>query len=323
MDERAGLNFGGEVFRNLRLFQGVSPDGIEHLLQDCPWRGLAEEEVLLAPGQTNQNVFVLLDGALRIHLDSRDSPPLTRIQPGECVGEMSIIDNEIASAYVIADQPSRLMVISQEILWQMINVSHQVARNLLHILSRRMRFNNDVIVESCKRQGILEHYARVDPLTGLYNRRWLDESLPRQIQRCRHNGQPLTLIFIDADHFKIFNDRHGHLAGDFALITLAQTLTETLRPGDFAARFGGEEFCVVLPDTTLDEGRAIAERVRQVIAATDILTGEGQFLPPLTISAGLAETRGEGTATTLIAVADAALFQAKDQGRNCVRAELP
>ncbi|MBF0424930.1 MAG: GGDEF domain-containing protein [Magnetococcales bacterium] len=312
------LDLHDELFRNLRLFQGVSPESVEHVLKTCSTLSLCREEILLAPGQSNSSIYLLLSGTLRIHLENLGTPALTVIQPGECVGEMSIIDNEIASAYVVAAEESRLLKIHQDALWQMINVSHQVARNLLFILSRRMRFTNDVIVESSKRQSLLEHYARVDPLTGLYNRRWMDESLSRQIQRCQRSDKPLSLIMMDVDRFKNFNDTHGHLSGDFALITLAQTLSEMLRPGDFAARYGGEEFIVVLPETGVGDGMTIAERLRQAIAGTDILTGDGSTLPPLTISAGIATAPPATTAEELIAQADKALYQAKEAGRNRV-----
>ncbi|MBF0135808.1 MAG: GGDEF domain-containing protein [Magnetococcus sp. DMHC-1] len=312
------LDLHDENFRNLRLFQGVSPESVEHILKTCAIRRLQREEILLSPGQSNSEIFLLLSGSLRIHLETLGTPALTIIQPGECVGEMSIIDNEIASAFVVATDESRLLTIHQDALWQLIHVSHQVARNLLYILSRRMRFTNDVIVENSKRQTLLEHYARVDPLTGLYNRRWMDESLARQIQRCQHSDKPLSLIMMDVDRFKNFNDSHGHLSGDFALITLAQTMSEMLRPGDFAARYGGEEFIVVLPETSTADGLTIAERLRVSIAETDILTGDGSTLPPLTISAGIATSPPATSAEELIASADKALYQAKAAGRNRV-----
>ncbi|MBF0153587.1 MAG: GGDEF domain-containing protein [Magnetococcales bacterium] len=307
-----------ETFRNIRLFQGVSPESVEHILKTCSIRLLQREEVLFTPGQTNTNVYLLLSGTLRIHLENLGTPALTIIQPGECVGEMSIIDNEIASAFVVATEESKLLAVHQDALWQLVNISHQVARNLLLILSRRMRFTNEVIVENSKRQALLEHYARVDPLTGLYNRRWMDESLTRQIQRCQRDGKPLSLIMMDVDKFKNFNDTHGHLAGDFALITLAQTMSDMLRPGDFAARYGGEEFIVVLPDTGTMDGFTIAERLRASIAETDILTGDGSTLPPVTISAGIATTPPATSAEELIILADKALYEAKDAGRNRV-----
>ncbi|MBF0177266.1 MAG: GGDEF domain-containing protein [Magnetococcales bacterium] len=312
------LDLHDENFRNLRLFQGVSPESIEHVIKTCSVRHLQREEVLLAPGQANNEIYLLLSGTLRIHLETLGTPALTMIQPGECVGEMSIIDNEIASAFVVAAEKCTLLSIHQEALWQLIHLSHQVARNLLFILSRRMRFTNEVIVENAKRQTLLEHYARVDPLTGLYNRRWMDESLSRQMLRCQHSDKPLSLIMMDVDRFKAFNDTHGHLAGDFALITLAQTLSEMLRPGDFAARYGGEEFIVVLPETSLADGFTIAERLRSAIAETEILTGDGSTLPPLTISAGIATTPPATSIEELIATSDKALYQAKDAGRNRV-----
>lgn len=131
-------------------------------------------------------------------------------------------------------------------------------------------------------------------------------------------GQPVTLLLIDADHFKGFNDRHGHLAGDMLLRVLARVLRDGLRPADLAARFGGEEFALMLADATAESATRVAERLRQAAAAIRIPAAGGGTLRGVTVSIGVAELKPGDTLESLLATADAALYRAKDAGRDRV-----
>jgi diguanylate cyclase (GGDEF)-like protein len=302
----------------LNLFRGVSFDSIAAYVEALPEVHLSAGEVLLSPGRRNDRIFLLLGGRLRIHLDSPDESPLLVLAPGECVGEMSIIEEAVTSAFVVAETDCHLLVLDQETLWALVNASHGVARNLLHMLSKRVRFDNGVIVDGIASQRRWEHYATVDALTGVHNRRWLDDVLPRQLKRSRAAQEPLSLIMTDIDYFKNYNDRFGHLAGDRALCAVARVLREHLRPSDMAARFGGEEFVVLLPATAREDAMEIAERLRVAVAATPITTLEGQPLPAIAISIGVAGGSEEDRPSELLGAVDAALYRAKEGGRNRV-----
>lgn len=157
--------------------------------------------------------------------------------------------------------------------------------------------------------------ARTDPLTQLFNRRaFLDLAEPLFETARRHN-RPLSIIVLDLDHFKALNDRHGHTAGDQALIALGQLLLQTARRGDVVARWGGEEFLVLLPETGLDAAAVLAERLRENVSNLRIVPA-----PELALSAslGVAECSGCTDLTGLIADADAALYHSKSRGRNCI-----
>jgi diguanylate cyclase (GGDEF)-like protein len=159
----------------------------------------------------------------------------------------------------------------------------------------------------------LSEFAFSDGLTGIANRRAFDEALEREWHRLQRIGGPMAIALFDIDHFKAFNDRYGHPAGDARLITVARLIAAAARrEGDLAARYGGEEFALLLPNTTLDGAVAIAEDVRRCVAA------ESAELE-LTISAGVAAALAPGDALTiraLLASADAALYDAKTTGRN-------
>nr|WP_255703503.1 GGDEF domain-containing protein [Lysobacter sp. GX 14042] len=159
-----------------------------------------------------------------------------------------------------------------------------------------------------------------DPLTGLFNRRYLETSLERELARCRRRGLPVSVLMLDVDHFKLFNDTHGHAAGDALLQKVAGVLASQVRQEDIACRYGGEEFTLVLPETDAAMAMARAEQVRATVAATTI-THMGQQLGPATVSIGVASAPVSGnTPGELLEAADAALYRAKAGGRDRVEA---
>ncbi|MDO6387188.1 MULTISPECIES: bacteriohemerythrin [unclassified Uliginosibacterium] len=169
----------------------------------------------------------------------------------------------------------------------------------------------------------LHEQATRDPLTGLLNRRYLDEALPRELARAAREHRKLAVVMLDLDHFKQVNDSWGHEAGDAVLAQLAITLRGHLRSSDLACRFGGEEFVVVMPGASLEEARERMEVVARSVRETPIHLAHAT-LPPVRFSAGLAEAFKHGsTAEELLRAADIALYAAKEAGRDCLREALP
>jgi two-component system cell cycle response regulator len=164
----------------------------------------------------------------------------------------------------------------------------------------------------------LQRLTRTDSLTGLANRRWLDECLEQELSRCTRYSRPMSLVMIDLDHFKQLNDRHGHQAGDQVLRHTADLVRKSIRRQDLAARYGGEEMTVVLPETPLDRAEVAAERIRAAIAGSE-LVWRGRAIK-VTASLGVAGVPALPAANgeDLLRLADAALYQAKSSGRNCV-----
>jgi len=166
----------------------------------------------------------------------------------------------------------------------------------------------------------LRHRSRHDGLTGLLNRRTMEETLLAQVQRSRRTGEPFTVLMLDLDHFKAINDRHGHAAGDRALKHTASALKAELREVDALGRFGGEEFLVLMPGATADAARPVAERLRTALL-TDAPRMDGTTLF-LSASIGVAQWRGPSEEPSrLLMRADAALYRAKTRGRDCVVVE--
>jgi diguanylate cyclase (GGDEF)-like protein len=156
--------------------------------------------------------------------------------------------------------------------------------------------------------------TRIEPKTGLYNPRHFAATLGQELGRSGRFDRPLAILMIDVDHLREINNAHGHVAGDRALVAVAEALKSATREYDVAARFGGDEFCVLLPETDLDGALVVAERVRALVEEST----QGESVA-VTVSIGAVSHRGVGvTADELLSVADRAAYQAKASGRNAI-----
>ncbi len=167
------------------------------------------------------------------------------------------------------------------------------------------------------RQTLKEQAIR-DPLTGLFNRRYLTETLVREFARAQRSGAPMAIVMIDVDHFKRFNDSFGHDAGDAVLQALGSFFSRSVRADDIACRYGGEEFCLVLPQMDQHNAMQRAEAIREGAAALEVKS-DGRVLGPVTLSLGVALFPEDGSdMESLVRAADAAMYEAKKAGRNRV-----
>ncbi|MCX9134298.1 diguanylate cyclase [Aeromonas veronii] len=165
--------------------------------------------------------------------------------------------------------------------------------------------------------------ATTDPLTGIANRRRFNELVNAEMQRCQRFGHTMSLLLIDIDHFKEVNDTFGHQQGDLAILSLVKRISKQLREVDMLGRWGGEEFIVLLPETSLELAWASAERIRLAIESQHHAL-EGALEISLTISIGISASKGShDTVEKMVRRADTALYLAKKQGRNCCRKEEP
>ncbi len=174
-----------------------------------------------------------------------------------------------------------------------------------------------VALENARLHQIVERQALVDVLTGLANRRQGEEALVAELARAQRHGGSVGLILVDLDDFKSINDRYGHPTGDLVLRAFADTLRETLREIDVAARWGGEEFAVVLPGSDLEGTAQVADRLRSALADRSIASLDGDLIQ-VTASFGAAASDGHGEVDELVEAADDALYRAKRAGKNRV-----
>lgn len=302
----------------LHIFRRISLESVWGLLEPCAVQEVEPGETLLQAGQGNATLYLVLSGRLSVHLGGPDSAPVAHLEAGQTVGELSVIDDSPVSAHVRAVEPTRLLAVDEHTFWRLVSASHEFAVNLLFLLAKRMRKNNASLLESARLRRQFERDATVDALTGLRNRRWIDQTMLRVAARFSRSRAPVSAMLLDVDHFKRFNDTFGHAAGDHVLRFVAQTLSSSLRPTDVAARFGGEEFLVLLPDTELSGARVAAERLRRTIAETPNLAFDGKLLGGISVSIGVATLAGHDGVDAWLRTADAALYRAKELGRDRV-----
>lgn len=308
-----------KLIHGARIFKGVNVEDLGHLISECELMELPAGNTLIHANTRNNNFYVVLSGSLNVYLDAGLGEHFVSLYPGDCAGELSVFDGACTSAEVVTASDSRLLRIGEETLWRFVRASHAFARNLLHILAKRMRHNNVAIINGLRQQQELEHIANVDGLTGLFNRRWMNEFFRRQISRALKDNKPMALLLADLDHFKQINDIHGHMVGDEVLFAVGSVLTQLIRPSDLLARYGGEEFAMILPDTSADEAKRIAERVRTAIDATRIkIDNEVSLEIHVTISLGITSLMLGDEINHLLTRADQALYRAKQNGRNRV-----
>jgi diguanylate cyclase (GGDEF)-like protein len=307
-------DFRRSLLQGIALFRGIDAESMSDLLPQCGRVDVKEGHVLLSPERENHCVYVVLSGRLSVHLGALEAPKIADLGPGACAGEMSLIEDKDPSAFVVATEESHLMVISHTLLWRMVDRSHTFCKNLLIVLSERVRSDNEYIASSLGVLRQAERNAHTDALTGLGNRHWMSTMFEREVTRTLHSGKALCLMMIDVDNFKSFNDRYGHIAGDSALVAVAEALREYLRPTDLVARFGGDEFAVLLPDLKLKQARQTAERIRQQIAGLS----PASLSTAITVSIGIADRTDRDDVATLVQRADAAMYDAKEAGRNRV-----
>jgi diguanylate cyclase (GGDEF)-like protein len=303
------------TIRDLELFRDADTPAVAALLAACPVVKVAKGEPV--EDGLRARLYVVLSGSLGVQpATAAGEGEVQRVLPGESVGEQSVLDDAANLDAITALDDSELLVIEPALVWRLIDDGNGVARNLLRLLSFRIRAANALLR---RRQKLGEFYRQLsmnDGLTGLYNRAWLNDMLPKLVARARMDRTPLSLVMIDLDHFKRFNDTHGHMAGDTALATAAAVIRAALRPSDFAVRYGGEELMAILPNTNRTLAVMVAERLcgrmREAVVFDDMRID----LPHLTGSFGVASLGADEDERSLIEAADAALYRAKEAGRD-------
>jgi diguanylate cyclase (GGDEF)-like protein len=300
------------------LFQDVNLAALEGQLNTSPVFELLPGESLLTPNQPNQVLYVLLLGELRVYKDEAKSEQIGTISAGQCIGELSILDRKPTTVFIFAETKCRLLAFDEDRFLELVHSSQGVARNFLMMLMKYLRNKNVQAPENIRLQEKYQRLSSVDELTGVHNRRWLDEMLTRQIMRSSTNKNPLSVVMIAVDGFDTFNEEYGSNAGDQALYSIAQILMKDARPTDLIARYDVEKFVVVLPDTDKKGAEILAARIRRTIGEARVVIPNECMLPPVTVSQGLAQLSAFVSAEKLVAGAMDALERALLKGGNLI-----
>ena len=304
-------------FQRLEIFKNVAFESLAGYLLGCKTIYPAPGTLLIDPDQPQRRLLVLLEGLMEVQVESQGGVFKNDIQAGHCAGEMSIFENVKPSAKVYAKENCKILIIEANTALAMLNASHDLCLNFLQILSNRIRNSNKMVCEEEYHIRCIEENAKVDALTGLHNRRWLEEMYTRELKRSNAGNLHLSAFMVDIDHFKRINDSYGHLVGDQVLIAVSKVILACLRPTDMPVRYGGEEFTIFLPGTSVENAKIVGERLRAAVEALPISLPNGDKLT-VTVSVGFTERQNEDTVEAIIKRADDALYFAKESGRNRV-----
>lgn len=301
----------GHTLGELQLFAETDHKQVAKAVAQCavvriPAGGKVEESA-------RARLYLVLKGALSV---ADADGTISRIHKGESVGEQSVLDDTTNLSAITAVEDSELLVIEPDLVWKLVDESNGIARNLLRLMSFRIRAANAMVRRKQKLGEFYRQLSMNDGLTGLYNRAWLNDVLPNLVASAHAASRPLSLVMIDLDHFKKFNDTHGHLGGDEALKSAAKVLQAALRPSDYAVRYGGEEMMVILPETTENVALMVAERLCKRLQQATVFPDMRIPLPHVTASFGVARLQTGQNEHALIEAADSALYRAKEGGRN-------
>jgi diguanylate cyclase (GGDEF)-like protein len=295
-------------------------------------------------------MYVVLSGNLVV---SKGGKQVAVGRPGDCFGEMALIESRERAATLRALDDTVVLEISEQAFRDHLASDPEPLLGLLRVFSDRARHDLESLVSANlklqaqaeemdiknrelnetrqkleQRNRDLERLSALDTLTHIANRRRFDAVLRQEWRRAVRDEWPISLLFCDIDYFKRFNDTYGHQAGDDCLVRVAQAMEETLnRPADLVARYGGEEFIALLVDTDLEGARMLAERMRRRIEELRVEHRASSVCGYLTVSLGAATVVPDATLRPedLVDLADRALYASKAAGRNrvCTSAELP
>lgn len=307
-----------ELLENSPLFRGIPRRILSSLTKKSMQISLHQGQQLLSPGMTNEHVFIILTGQLSIHLTlSNQDEPIAILNPGECVGEMSVLVDRSVSAFAIANTDCQLLAIGYSSFWALIKDSNDAALNMLNILVKRIRTGNEVIADVLLHEdNAPSGKTLIDNRTGLYNRHGMQEKYDRMLHLCTVNRQPLCLILLKIDEEKNPHNAGKNPGDEQPLHAIAQTMLTFLRQDDHAARLSGNTFCILLANLALPDVKATAERLRATIGRLPIGLPDGSSLPPVTISAGICNASEDDSWDTLLHKASQALERAVRAGGN-------
>jgi len=280
------------------------------------------QEVLRRILADEHTVILAQDGPEGLEMASKEHPDLILLDivlPGmdgfEVLTELKRIDKTHSIPVIIISAMSKP---DDEVKGLTLGAVDYIAKPFNEIV---VKTRVETHLRILKQMRVIEKFGFIDTLTNIPNRRQFDRDIIREWNRGKRDKKPFSILMIDVDHFKIYNDTHGHQQGDIALQTVAGAITTSLkRATDIAARWGGEEFAVLLPETELDGALKVAEAIRNNVETAMIPGDDGESVHNVTISIGVAPIiPGDDTSIAeIIRRADEALYKAKDAGRNKV-----
>ncbi len=305
----------------MEILSGLSEGEIAEILSRFGTSDFGEGDILFAEGDEGKELYVVESGeiAVSIGLPGGGEKEIARVAPGDFFGEMSIFEDAPRSATCRARAAAKLLSLNRESFFRLIDdrpdIAVKMMSRMLNIATKRLRSTSRFVADTVRWGEEARRRAITDDLTGLYNRRYLDEALKDQFALASRKGHPLSVVMMDLDNFREINERYGADAGDRAIVAVAEQFRRHLRKADIPARYGGDEFIALMPDADLGLAEETAESIKEAVRGISIHEEHGAVL--VTVSQGIASFPStESTLKGLLAGADRALYAAKERGRD-------
>ncbi len=314
-----------EFLKEITILDSLTVEEIEEFANSLEEITVEKDHVLFRQGDTGEVLYIVRDGEIGGIIDMPDGKQrdVARFAKGDFFGEMSIFENDLRSAtcrsrtdakllklhkndffHLIEDNPR----IAIKIMYRMLNITTGRLQNTGRFLSDMIRWGNDA-----------RKRAITDEFTGVYNRRFLEESMGPLFAEAARKQTPLSLVMIDLDHFREINDMYGHDTGDQLILELVTVCKNNLREKDIIARYGGDEFTIIFPDTNGTDALQLAEKLRADASRVELLRSKKSSIQSVTLSMGLATYPENASGLeALKSGADRALYRAKEEGRDRV-----
>ncbi len=282
-------------------------------------------ETLFNEGDEGNELFIVKDGmvVISIRLPDGMGKEIATFSRGTFFGEMSIFENAPRSATCITREDSKLIGLHEKDFFELIDTYPEVATKImykmLNITAQRLKDTGEFLSDMVHWGEEARKRAITDELTGAYNRRFLDDAMGSYFEKAKNSRKPLAVVMVDLDFFRQINEEYGHETGDKIILDVVRVFRRNLREKDILARYGGDEFTILMPDTDSEQAYDIAENVRRDVAILDTLKNMGGKFTQISTSQGLAAFPEHGRELKIIReAADKALYTAKEGGRNKV-----
>lgn len=312
-----------EFLKNVRIFASLAEEGRTLVAKRLNERRYPDGHVLFHQGDAGDELFIVKEGHVSISVATSDGEmvEIAGFSAGEFFGEMSIFDNSPRSATCSVAEDSVLLSLRGEDFRSFITDSPAIAieimRNMLDITTGRLEQTGAFLSGMVQWGEGARRRAITDEFTGLYNRRFLDDTLADQFAQARAERKSLSVVMVDLDHFGSINNAYGHDVGDKVILASVPVFQRVYRETDILCRYGGDEFTFLLPNTDGPTALELATRVCEEMRKVDILENMSGQIKNVTTSQGVASFPADARdLKDLLERADAALYQAKEQGRD-------
>lgn len=314
-----------EFLQNVDLFSLLTVEEIRKIINSFHPIDIENGEILFKEGDEGNELYIIQSGkvASSVMLPNGTKREVAVFGKGDFFGEMSIFENSHRSATCYTKEKCHLLSLRERDLFELILYNPEIAikimYRMLNITTERLLDRNEFLSDMVHWGEEARKRAITDKLTGIYNRRFLDDALEDYFTAAKNTKRPMSLIMIDIDHFQFISETYNQKEVNLIILEIVSVFKKYFREKDIIARYGGDEFSVIMPDTDTEEAKKIAMNICKYISELDMSKVIKRDVPRITISQGIATyPENTGDIDTLRSLADQSMYRAKDEGRNRV-----